>query len=63
MEKSILKILESKIQGQVLSSKELREFYSVDSSSYKILPKIIVIPKNETDVINTVKIAKKIKQV
>jgi FAD/FMN-containing dehydrogenase len=61
MKKSIFKILESKIQGEVISSKEIREFYSVDASSYKIIPKIIVIPKNEKDVINTVKIAKKAK--
>ena len=59
MEKSIIRLLESKIQGNVLSTREFREFYSVDASSYKIIPKIIVIPKNETDVINTVKIAKK----
>ncbi|MCV0400499.1 MAG: FAD-binding oxidoreductase [Nitrosopumilus sp.] len=61
MKKPVLKILESKIQGKVLSNKEFREFYSVDSSSYKIIPKIIVIPKNEKDVISTVKIAKKYK--
>jgi FAD/FMN-containing dehydrogenase len=61
MKKSILKKLESKIQGEIFSSKEFREFYSVDASSYKILPKIIVIPKNEKDVINIVKIAKKIR--
>jgi FAD/FMN-containing dehydrogenase len=59
MKKSIIELLESKIQGEVLSTKEFLEFYSVDASSYKIIPKIIVIPKNETDVINTVKIAKK----
>lgn len=59
MKKSILKTLESKIQGEIHSNKEFREFYSVDASSYKIIPKIIVIPKNETDVINTIKIAKK----
>jgi len=61
MKKSILKTLESKIQGEIHSSKEFREFYSVDASSYKIIPKIIVVPKNEKDVINTVKIAKKMK--
>ena len=61
MKKSILKKLESKIQGEIFSSKEFREFYSVDASSYKILPKIIVIPKNEKHVINVVKIAKKIR--
>jgi len=61
MKKSILKILESTIQGEVLSQKEFRRFYSVDASSYQIIPKIIVVVKNEKDVINTVKIAKKFK--
>ena len=59
MKKSILKTLQSIIQGEIHSQKEFREFYSVDASSYKIIPKIIVVPKNEKDVINTVKIAKK----
>ena len=61
MKKSIHKKLLKAIQGEVLSNKTFREFYSVDSSSYKIIPKIIVVPKNEKDVINTIKIAKKIK--
>jgi FAD/FMN-containing dehydrogenase len=61
MKKSILKILESTIQGKVLSQKEFKRFYSVDASSYQIIPKIIVVAKNEKDVINTVKIAKKFK--
>ena len=61
MKKSILKTLESEIQGKVYSTKEFREFYSVDASSYKIVPKIIVIPKNENDIIRTIKIAKKLK--
>lgn len=61
MKKSILKTLEFKIQGNVYSTKEFREFYSVDASSYKIVPRIIVIPKNEKDVIRTIKIAKEFK--
>jgi FAD/FMN-containing dehydrogenase len=61
MKKSILKILESTIQGKVLSQKEFKRFYSVDASSYQIIPKIIVVAKNEKDVINTVKIARKFK--
>jgi FAD/FMN-containing dehydrogenase len=61
MKKSILKILESTIQGEVLSQRVFREFYSVDASSYQIIPKIIVVVKNEKDVINTVKIAKRLK--
>ncbi len=61
MKKLLLKTLQSIIQGGVFSQKEFREFYSVDASSYKIIPEIIVVPKNEKDVINTVKIAKKFK--
>ena len=61
MKELIHKKLQKAIQGEVFSSKEFREFYSVDASSYKIIPKIIVVPKNEKDVINTIKIAKRIK--
>ena len=61
MKKSIHKKLLKTIQGEVFSNKTFREFYSVDSSSYKMIPKIIVVPKNEKDVINTIKIAKKSK--
>jgi FAD/FMN-containing dehydrogenase len=61
MKKSIHKKLLKVIQGEVFSNKAFREFYSVDSSSYKIIPKIIVVPKNEKDVINTIKIAKECK--
>ena len=59
MKKSILKTLESNIQGEVFYKKEFRKFYSVDASSYQIIPKIIVIAKNEEDVIKTIKVAKK----
>ena len=59
MKKTILKSLQTTIQGKVFSDKEFREFYSVDASSYKIIPKVIVVPKNENDVISTIKIAKK----
>jgi len=61
MKKSILKTLHSSIQGDIFTQKEFKEFYSVDASSYKIIPKIIVIPENEKDVINAVKIARKFK--
>jgi glycolate oxidase len=55
------KVLKNKILGEVLLDKEILNYYSVDSSSYQIIPKIVVIPKNEKDVINVVKIAKKYK--
>ncbi|MDH3658223.1 MAG: FAD-binding oxidoreductase [Nitrosopumilus sp.] len=61
MNKSILKSLQPTIKGDVFSQKEFREFYSVDASSYQIIPKVIVIPKNEKDVINAVRIANKFK--
>ena len=61
MKKSIHKKLLKTIQGEVFSNKTFREFYSVDSSSYKMIPKIVVVPKNEKDVINTIKIAKRSK--
>jgi len=61
MKKSILKTLQSTIQGDVFFKKEFRQFYSVDASSYQIIPKVVVVPKNEKDVINAIKIAKKFK--
>lgn len=59
MEKNLIRYLESKIEGEILSDKELRNYYSVDASSYQILPKVVIIANNQKDVINTVKIAKK----
>lgn len=49
------------IQGEVHSEKEFRDFYSVDASLYQIIPKTIVVPKNEKDVISAIKIARKFK--
>ena len=61
MKQKILERLQTSIKGEVLFEEEFRNIYSVDSSSYQIIPKIIVIPKNELDVINAIKIAKKFK--
>lgn len=58
MKKSIVKSLESSISGEVYSQKGLRDFYSVDSSSYQIIPKVIVVPKDEKDIIRTIQIAR-----
>lgn len=57
----VQKLLKNNISGEVFLNKEILNYYSVDSSSYQIIPKIVVIPKNEKDVINVVKIAKKYK--
>ena len=61
LKKLIFKLLKSNIKGDVLNKEYQKKFYSVDSSSYQIIPKIIIIPKNEEDVIKTIKIAKKYK--
>ena len=61
MKQSIITALKSSIQGEVISQKEHRNFYSVDASAYQIIPKIVIIPTNENDVIKIVKLAKKFK--
>ncbi|MGH1521669.1 MAG: FAD-binding oxidoreductase, partial [Nitrosopumilus sp.] len=61
MKKSLSETLQQTIKGTILENKEYLRFYSVDASSYKIIPKIVVIPKNEEDIINTIKCAKKFK--
>ena len=55
----IRELLKNNISGEVIWDKEILNYYSVDASSYQIIPEIVVIPKNEKDVIKTVKIAKK----
>lgn len=49
------------ISGEVLWEKDILNYYSVDASSYQIFPKVVVIPKDEKDVISLIKFAKKIK--
>ena len=61
MKKSIIKALESSIKGDVFSQKEFRNFYSVDSSSYQIIPMVVIVPKNEKDIIKVIKIANEFK--
>ncbi len=61
MKKLFLEALDSTIQGQVCAQKEFKEFFSVDASPYQIIPQAVVIPKNEKDVINVIKIARKFK--
>ena len=47
------------ISGNVLWDDEILKFYSVDASMYQIMPKVVVIPKIEKDVISVVKFANK----
>ncbi|WP_299292257.1 FAD-binding oxidoreductase [Nitrosopumilus sp.] len=59
MRRNLIQVLESKIEGEILSDKELRDYYSVDASSYQIIPKAVVIANNQKDIINTIKAARK----
>lgn len=52
-------LLKNKISGDVFWDKDILKFYSVDSSLYQVIPKIVVIPKSEKDVITTIKFANK----
>ncbi len=45
--------------GDVLWDHEILKFYSVDSSLFQVIPKVVVIPKTEKDVISVVKFANK----
>ena len=47
------------VKGQVFQEKEILNFYSVDASLYQVIPKVVIIPKNENDVRNVVKFANK----
>lgn len=55
----IKKSLKKIIKGDLIWEKEILNIYSVDASSYQIVPKVIVIPKDEADVIALVKFAYK----
>jgi len=51
--------LKNLISGDVLWDDEILKFYSVDASTYQIIPKVAIIPKIEKDVISVVKFANK----
>ncbi len=56
---NIQKSLQNLITGEVWGDDEILKFYSVDASLYQIIPKVVVIPKTENEVISVVKFANK----
>ena len=52
------KELEKKISGDVLLDKASLGIYSTDASLYQIMPLAVVLPKNDTDVTETIKVAR-----
>ena len=59
MSQKLRDVIDQKISGEVFATKEMLDFYSVDSSAYQIKPKLVVFPKNSQDIINIIRIAKK----
>ena len=47
------------VQGRVLYDKQSLDLYSVDASSYLLRPQVVVIPKDEEDIIAVLKYATK----
>ncbi len=56
---SFLDEIKEAIEGEVRSDPVSRNLYSVDASIYEVMPQAVVIPKNKTDILSTVKIAAK----
>jgi FAD/FMN-containing dehydrogenase/Fe-S oxidoreductase len=56
---AFIKSLEKEIQGDVLSDDYSLGMYATDASVYQIRPLVIVLPKNESDVIAAIKFAHK----
>lgn len=53
--KSIPRNLSNLLDGELTCSEKTRDYFSTDGSIFKINPKIIIYPKNEEDIINTVR--------
>ena len=59
--KSLEKELKETINGEVRFDKGSRALYSTDGSNYRQIPIGVVIPKSESDIIQTVALCKKYK--
>ena len=55
----IRKALKNLVSGEVFWDDEILRYYSVDASLFQIVPKVVVIPKTENDVMSVVKFANK----
>ncbi len=44
------------LHGEVSTSERSRSFFSTDGSIFKVIPKAVIYPKNDEDVINTIKV-------
>jgi FAD/FMN-containing dehydrogenase len=54
-----LQKLQDSIRGEITSDAQILNYYSVDSSFYRVKPKLVVFPKTISDIVATVRFAKK----
>lgn len=53
--KGLLKDLVSQVSGEISTSEQARQYFSTDGSIFRVKPQIVEYPRNETDIVNTVK--------
>ena len=53
--KKFLKDLSSQLSGEVSTAESTRKYFSTDGSVFTTTPEVIIYPRNEVDVVNTVK--------
>ncbi|MBI2798191.1 FAD-binding oxidoreductase [Candidatus Saccharibacteria bacterium] len=53
--KSPIKDLASQLSGEVTIAESARRYFSTDGSIFTVKPKMVIYPRNETDVVNVVK--------
>lgn len=51
----LLDNLKSQLSGEVTTAEHTRKFFSTDGSIFEVMPKLIIYPHNEVDVVNTIK--------
>ena len=56
---TILNNFRDKIKGEVVVDVHARDYFSTDGGIFKVEPKLVVYPRNEADVVETVKFAAK----
>lgn len=57
-----MRALQDQVKGEVLTDDYSRGLYSTDASVYRIMPELIVLPKDEEDVLTALRLAQQYQQ-
>lgn len=57
IDEEVLDDLRSAVHGKVMAQESIRLLYSLDGSAYQVVPDVVVVPEDETDVVRAVIIA------